>query len=426
MSPTASSLLDDFDPFRIDVQQNPFPYYAAMRETSPAWQLPGTDLHFITRYDLVSSMVRDTETFSSAFGATPNEPPAPHLAAELDAIKARGWVRPPTMLTVDPPDHTRYRNTVARSFNARSIAALRPIVEMIVDEELDRVIDAGVVDLRETFSRPVPVRVIIAALGLDPARQPDIGRWSDDSTASIGSRLTDERTIEAQHGILELQQYMHAELTERQRALRDDVVSKLVASELPLPDGTSRPLTMEELMGILQQLIGAGNETSTKLFSEMIRLLAEHPDQWRRLRADPSRAAIVVEEALRLATPSQAMYRLVMRDVDIDGVHVPAGARVLLAYSAANRDPAKFPDPDAFDPDRPNVRDHLAFGAGVHFCIGAPLSRLEAVVGLERMAARVAEITLSPANTFTYEPSYILRGLTELLVDVRGQATASG
>ena len=417
-----SSILDDFDPYRPDVQQDPFPYLTAMRRASPAWRRPGTDQYFVTRYDLVSALVRDTETYSSAYGATPNDPPSPHLAAQIDAIKAEGWVRPPTMLTVDPPDHTRYRNTVARSFNARSIAALRPIVEAIVDDQLDRVIDAGVVDIRALFARPVPVQVIIAALGLDPERVGDIERWSDDTTASIGSRLSDARTLEAQRGILELQRYMHAELTERQRALRDDVVSKLVASELPLPDGTSRPLTIEELMGILQQLIGAGNETSTKLFSEMIRLLADHPDQWRMLQDDPSRAAIVVEESLRLATPTQMLYRVTTRDVDIDGVAVPAGARVMLCYAAANRDPARFAHPDTFDPDRPNVRDHLAFGGGVHFCIGAPLSRLEAVVALERMAERVSSIVLAPGNTFTYEPSYILRGLTELLVEVRGRA----
>ena len=417
-----ASLLDGFDPYDPAFQQDPFPYLAAIRAASPAWHRPGTDQYFVTRHDLVSSMVRDTATYSSAYGSTPNDPPAPHLAEQIDAIKAQGWVRPATMLTVDPPDHTRYRNTVARSFNARTINALRPLIEAIVDDELDRVIGAGVIDFRTLFSRPVPVRVIIAALGLEPERAPDIERWSDDTTASIGSRLSDDRTIEAQHGILQLQRYMHATLTDRQRAMRDDVVSKLVASELPLPDGTTRPLTIEELMGILQQLIGAGNETSTKLFSEAIRLLAEHPDEWRRLQDDPSRAAIVVEEALRLATPTQMMYRMTTRDVDVEGVAVPARSRVMLCYNAANRDPAVFPDPDRFDPDRPNVRDHFAFGGGVHFCIGAPLARLEAVIGLERLAARASEIVLSPDNTFAYEPSYILRGLSQLLVEVRGRA----
>lgn len=413
------SILDRFDPFADEVQQHPYPYYEAMRATSPAWHLPGTDLYFVTRHDLVSAMVRDTATFSSAFGATPNEPPPPHLVESIETIKAQGWVRPATMLTVDPPDHTRYRSTVARCFNARTIAALRPAIEAIVDDELDRVIDAGTVEFRRAFARPVPVRVIIEALGLDPERQHDIERWSDDTTATIGARLPDHRVLAAQQGILELQRYMHTELTDRQRCPRGDVVSQLATSELPMPDGTSRPFAIEELMGILQQLIGAGNETSSKLFSEAVRLLATHVDQWDRLREDPARAGAVVEEALRLATPTQNMFRTVTRDVDVEGVVVPHGARVVLSYSAANRDPAVFADPDRFDPDRPNVRDHLSFGAGVHFCIGAPLARLEAVIGLERLSQRARQLMLAPGNTFVYEPSYMLRGLTELLVEVR-------
>ncbi len=414
-----ATLLDGFDPYDHAVQQHPFPYYAAMRACSPAWHMPGTDRYFVTRHDLVMSIARNTTTYSSAFGATPNDPPPAHLVERLEAIKSQGWVRPPTMLTVDPPDHTRYRATVAKAFNARSIAALRPVIEAIVDDQLDPVIDGGMLEMRAAFSRPVPVRVIMAALGLDPTRQADIARWSDDTTATIGASLGDDRLVEAQHGILELQRYMYAELTDRQAAPRDDVVSQLVASELPLPDGGKRALTIEELMGILQQLIGAGNETSSKMFSEMIRLLGDHPDQFDRLHDSPERAAAIVEETLRLATPTQAMYRVATTDVDVEGVHIPAGSRVLLVYAAANRDPAVFPDPDAFDPDRPNVRDHLAFGLGVHFCIGAPLSRLEAVIALERLAARASRITLDPLNRFDYEPSYVLRGLTALRAEIR-------
>lgn len=412
-------LLGSFDPFAHEVQQDPFPFYDEMRRQGPAWNLPGTNLWFVTRHDLVGAMVRDTETYSSAYGATPNEPPPAHLAEQLEAIKAHGWERPATMLTVDPPAHTRYRSTVARSFNARTIAALAPAIGAIVDDELDRLIDAGEVDFRRVFARPVPVRVIIEALGLDPARQHDIERWSDDSTATIGSRLPDDRVLSAQRGIVELQQFMHAELTDRQRCPRQDVVSQLATSELPTAEGGARALTIEELMGILQQLIGAGNETSSKLFSEAVRLLATHPEQWERLRCDPERSTAVVEEALRLATPTQNMFRMTTRDVEVEGTTIPAGSRVLLSYSAANRDPAVFADPHAFDPDRPNVRDHFAFGAGVHFCIGAPLARLEAVIGLRRLAERARSIVLTDRNTFTYEPSYVLRGLTELWVDVR-------
>jgi cytochrome P450 len=414
----ASVTLEGLDPFSPEFQQDPFPYYDAMRETSPAWHLPGTDLHFVTRFDVASAVLRDTQTFSSAYGATANEPPKPHLAEQLEAIRQQGWHRPPTMLTVDPPDHTRYRNTVSKAFNARAIAALRPAIEVIVEEEIARFIDSGVVNFRTVFANPVPVKVIVAALNLPAGCEPDIKRWSDDTTASIGARLPDERLIEAQRGILELQRFMFAELEERQRCPRDDVPSALVAAELPLPDGEgSRKLTIEELMGIFQQLIGAGNETTTKLFSQMLRMLAQQHDEWWRLKADPGRAAKVVEEALRLASPTQGLYRKVTRDVEIEGVRVPAGDRVLVMFAAANRDPGEFPDPTRFDPDRPNVRNHLAFGAGVHFCIGAPLARLESVVALEKLVRYWDDFRLADSNTFEYEPSFLLRGLKDLIVE---------
>ena len=410
--------LDRVDPFSYEFQQDPFPYYAAMREASPAWHLPGSDLHFITRYDLATKILRDTATFSSAYGATANQPPKPHLAEQLEAIRRQGWDRPPTMLTVDPPDHTRYRGTVSKAFNARAIAALRPAIEEIVEQEIDRFIDQGVVNFKTVFATPVPVRVIVKALNLAAGHEADIKRWSDDTTASIGADLSDERLIQAQHGILELQRFMHGELEERRRQPRDDVVTALVKAELPLPDDDgTRQLTVEELLGILQQLIGAGNETSTKLFSQMLRNLADEHDEWWKLKADPSRASIVVEEALRLASPTQGLYRKVSRDVELEGTPIAAGDRLLVMFAAANRDPATFPDPDEFRPDRSNVRDHLAFGYGVHFCIGAPLARLETVVALEKLVERFDDFELTADNTFEFEPSFILRGLKDLYVE---------
>ncbi len=407
-----------FDPLGHAFQQNPYPFFELMRAAAPVWIDPITRLGFVTRHDLVARMLRDTETFSSAMGATPNEPPPNEVADDVAAIKARGWVRPPTMLTVDPPDHTRYRSTVARSFNARVIGAMRPDIERIVDEELDHILGRGLVDVNALFSVGVPVRVIVRALNLDPGRESDIKHWSDATTAGIGSRLSNERAIESALGTLEMQRYEYAELVDRQRCPRDDVLTGLIAAQIPLADGSAtRPLEMEELMGIFQQLLGAGNETTTKLFSQMIRNLADHHDEWWRLKADPSRAALIVEEALRLATPTQGMFRVVTRDVDVEGVPLSAGSRVVLSFAAANRDPGVFPDPHDFNPDRPNVRDHLAFGLGTHFCIGAPLSRLESVVALERLAARCADFRLDPQNTFEFLPSYMLRGLRHLFAE---------
>jgi cytochrome P450 len=204
-------------------------------------------------------------------------------------------------------------------------------------------------------------------------------------------------------------------MTQRAEA-REGIVRAIAEGTVPADDG-ERGLTDAEMISIFQQLLVAGNETTTKLFNEMVKLLAENKEWWWRLKADASLAVPIVEEALRLATPTQGMFRLVTEDTEIDGVPVPAGARLILMYSAANRDPAVFPDPDSFDPGRPNVRDHLAFGVGTHFCIGAPLSRLEAVVAIERLAERWDDFTLAADNRFEYEPSFVLRGLKELFVE---------
>ena len=413
-----TSLLDGFDPFGSAFQQDPHPYYDAMRKASPAFRVDSRNVWFLTRFDLVSATLKDHRTFSSAYGATANEPPQPHIKEQIDAIKAHGWVRPATLLTCDPPDHTRYRSTVAKAFNARVVNALRPAIEQIVDEEIDRFIDDGHVEFNEVFADTVPVRVIIKTLELPEPDQHNVKRWSDDTTAGIGSILPDERAVEAAHGVVELQRFMHGEITKRIEHSSDDIISKLVEADLPLADGTgTRKLTMEEAMGILQSLIGAGNETTTKLFGQMLMYLAQDPEQWRRLRADPGRAANVVEESLRLSSPTQGLYRVATEDTQVDGVPIPKGARVFASFSAANRDPAVFPGPHRFDPDRPNVRDHLAFGAGVHFCLGAPLSRLESVVALEALARRWSDFRPTAENTYRYQDTYMLRGLEHLYVE---------
>ena len=198
-------------------------------------------------------------------------------------------------------------------------------------------------------------------------------------------------------------------------------MSDLVAARIDVDDSDEqRPLTMAEMLSIVQQLLVAGNETTTKSLTEGIRLLAENPEVWAKLRADPAGYATnVTEEVLRLSTPTQGMFRIVTAETEIDGVTVPAGARLVVMYSAANRDPAVFADPDTFDPDREQLqRNHLAFGKGVHFCLGAPLSRLEMNVVFEQLGRRLRSITLAPDNQLRYFPSFMLRGLTKLDISV--------
>jgi cytochrome P450 len=177
---------------------------------------------------------------------------------------------------------------------------------------------------------------------------------------------------------------------------------------------------MAEMLSIVQQLLVAGNETTTKALTEGAMLLAQHPEVWAKLRADPAGyAPLVTEEVLRLSTPTQGMFRLVTEDTELEGVPIPKGARLVVVYSGANRDPKVWgDDPDRFDPDRPNLKDHLAFGKGIHFCLGAPLSRLEMNVAFEQLARHISEIRLVDGQDLRYHPSFMLRGLVELQIEV--------
>ncbi|HEX9260337.1 MAG TPA: cytochrome P450 [Acidimicrobiales bacterium] len=409
--------LDRFNPFDPAVQQCPFPHYAAMREQAPVFRVPGTNLFLVTRHDLVTPILRDTATFSSSFGNTA-EPPKGELVDRLKAVIAEGWPPVSTMLTIDPPQHTRYRGTVAPAFTPKAISALRGPVEAICERLVDGFIDEGRIELVQRFAVPLPIEAIACVLNVPTERMSDFKRWSDDSIAAIGSLISDDERVRAQRGIVEFQHYFAAQLEQRRAEPRDDLLSQIAHAEIDDGKGATRPLDMAEMLSITQQLLVAGNETTTKAITEGVRLLAENPDQWAALRRDPvGRAPVLVEEVLRLATPTQGMFRLVTHDTEIAGTQIPAGATVVVVYAAANRDPAVFPDPDAFDPDRPNHKDHLAFGKGVHFCLGAPLSRLEMQVAFETLGRRLGELRLAPGNDLAYHPSFILRGLKSLEIE---------
>lgn len=203
------------------------------------------------------------------------------------------------------------------------------------------------------------------------------------------------------------------------------MVSEMLSSTFEAPDGTIRPLNVGELLSIIQQLMVAGNETTTKLVNELVRLFAENPDEWRRVRENPARIPLAVEEGLRLASPNQGLNRQVVRDVELEGVAIPAGSTVWVMFGSANRDEAMFPDPDRFDPERDNLREHVAFGHGHHFCIGAPLARLEARVVLEELARCVEVLRIPSDFELVYEPSCILRGLAALELEIEAPQISS-
>jgi cytochrome P450 len=417
--------LATFNPFDPDTLQCPFPHYARMRDEQPVLHIESMDMYLVTRHDLVLQVVRDVETYSSLFGGASMPLPA-DARAKMSAVVSEGYPRVPTMLTADMPEHTRYRRLVSKAFTPKVIAELEPVIRSITTRLIDAWFAAAPgeqvrIEFVEQFGVPLPVEVIAHALNVPDERLADFKRWSDDSIAGIGTDISIDERVEAEKGVNEFQHYFADQFEQRKTKPQDDLLTNLLNARIDDddPDVTDkRPLDMPEMLSIVQQLLVAGNETTTKLLTETVRLLSENPDQWRALKDDASRAPAVVEEALRLSTPTQGMFRIATKDHELDGVPIPEGARIVIVYASANRDPQLFADPDGFDPDRDNLRDHLAFGKGIHFCLGAALSRLEGKVALEEFARRVDEFRVAESNDIEYFPSFLLRGLKRLDVDV--------
>jgi cytochrome P450 len=417
--------LATFNPFDPDTLQCPFPHYAQMRDEQPVMHIESMGMYLVTRYDLVLQIVRDVETYSSQFGMASMAMPG-DAQERMAAVMAEGYPRVSTMLTADMPDHTRYRRLISKAFTPKVIAELEPVIRSITTRLIDAWFAAAPgesVDLEfvEKFGVPLPVEVIAHALNVPDERLADFKRWSDDSIAGIGTQIGLEQRLEAEKGVNEFQHYFAEQFEQRKTNPQDDLLTNLLNARVDDDDpdiSDKRPLDMPEMLSIVQQLLVAGNETTTKLLTETVRLLAENPDQWQQLKDDPSRAPAIVEEALRLSTPTQGMFRIATKDHELEGVQIPEGARIVIVFASANRDAELFGDPDEFDPDRDNLRDHLAFGKGIHFCLGAALSRLEGKVALEEFARRVNRFELDDSNDFGYHPSFLLRGLKRLDVSV--------
>ena len=266
------------------------------------------------------------------------------------------------------------------------------------------------------------MNVIHYALNMSEESREKVHQWSEDANAALGVAPSDERRISAAEGQLASQRYWQSEYEDRLANPVDDILSDLAHADFDdpdTPDGETRKLEFPEVYGIIRQLMVAGNETTTKFLNETIRMLIEQPQWWTAMENDPEGTVRgLVEEGLRYSSPTQGLFRHVTKDTELRGVKIPKGSTVWVMFASANRDEAVFPDPDTFDPTRDNAKDHLAFGKGHHFCIGAPLSRLEGKVALEELVKRIKLPSFNQNNSFAYEPSFILRGLAELNLDI--------
>ena len=402
--------LSEINPFSPESIEDPRAFWSAMRTEQPVYEIPGTGFFAVSRYEDALYVLTNEDIFSS------NQPPGMQAqpGPEIEEILKQGYPPANTLLTNDPPSHTRFRALVNKAFTPRRVAAMEPKIREIANKLVDGFIGDGPVELVSQFAVGLPLTVIADSLGVAREDMGKFKKWSDDSVAPLGGMISYERQIECARSLVEFQHYFAARLEERRGAPRDDMLTDLVNARL---DGVE-PLNVAELLNILQQLLVAGNETTTNLIASAMMILLRNPEQMAALRADHSLIPNFVEEALRLESPVTALFRVALVDTEVGGVRIPAGSRLAVIYGSANRDDAQFPGAERMDIRRDNARTHLAFGQGVHFCIGAALARQEGKIAFETLLGRLKNIRFAAdRNDFTHAPSFILRGLKELWLE---------
>ena len=404
------SLLERHSLADRDTQEDPTAYHHALQE-HPLYFDPRLGFYICSTYRLMREILRDTQRFSSMDSQSTDalRPPPDEVLALRKEMRQQVH----TLVTNDPPDHTRVRGMVNEPFRPRNIEALIGQIREIVDDAIDAFIDRGEFDAVADLAIPIPITVIADMLGVSRSMAPKIKEWSDASVEPLGMMISDERLIECTRLVKEFQEFMRAELEARRATPRDDLLTELVEAR----DESGKPFSMAEMISLTSQFLVAGNETTTNGIAAGVQLLVDNPDQQQLLRADPSRIRVFINEVLRLESPVQGLFRIVTEDTQIAGVSLPKGARVMLRFAAANRDPGKFQHPDQLDVTRHNAGSNVAFGAGIHHCIGANLAREEMVQTFEALLARTADLAFAEGrNDFNHHPSMILRGLEHLHV----------
>jgi cytochrome P450 len=402
--------LATLDFFSAEVQECPFQIYRQLQDEAPVWQMPGTNVFVVTRYSDIRDIIRDPARFSSSFGALLN---AGASNKEVDAIYGQGYEMVETLLTQDPPRHRVYRNLVNKVFSNKRIEGMRDYIQSITDELIDAWIDDGEVDLMNRLCVPLPIYVIADQLGVPRAELPLIKKWSDASASRLGRLADEEQQIQNAKDIVEFQHYF-ADLIDRMReSPEDNIISDLANNTID----EGRLLTKPEALGMIQQILVAGNETSTSGIAGGVVLLIENPDEQTKLRSNPDLIPGAVEEILRLETPTSGMWRTATENTEVGGVPIPKGAFLMVRFAAGNRDESVFSCGHEMKVDRDNASNHLAFGQGTHFCLGAQLARSEMQIALSSLLARTDNWGLVEGkNTLTHNPNVLLRGLKDLYI----------
>ena len=377
-----------YNPTSDSVRNYPYDTYDRLREKDPVHRMRMLDAWVLTRYQDVDMALRDHRRFLK------------------DDESSDGYR---SMLYSNPPDHTRLRSLVSKAFTPRSVSELQPRIQRMVEELLDDLEGKNRIDLIESFAFPLPVTVIAEMLGVPPEDMDRFKDWSNDISLTIEPSLTDEQIRRVQKASEELFEYFEGIMEQRRREPQDDMITALMNAE---EEGDR--LTHEELLATLMLLLVAGNETTRNLIGNGTLALLRNPDQLQKLRDNPEMLDTAINELLRYDSPVQLDGRIVREEVEIDGNLIRPGQRLICAIGAANRDPAIFTNPNVLDIGR-TEKSHIAFGRGIHHCLGAPLAMLEGRVAFSALLDRFPSMNLIAEPEFREQ--VVLRGVEELWIE---------
>lgn len=415
MVETSSETISLLDPA---TQSDPFAAYDAIRAMPGIYRMPETGFYIVTRYGDLRAVLTDPHSYSNEVDRASLQ--GPENAAWLhDYLDQHGWPHIPTLQRTDPPAHTRYRKLLDRVFTVATVRALTPHIRDVAHGLIDAFAAKGECEFIEAFAVPLPGIILAEQMGLDASQVATFRKWADAMLAPA-SRVMSRDELRANADIeLEAQHFLRDVFEDRRQNPRDDLISRLVHAH----QGDEAPLSMAELQSIMSQLIGGGFESTTTTLGHALRQLILNPDQARALRDDRTLMRGFVDEVIRYESPTQGLRRRTTRDVELAGTLIPKGSVVIVRYGAANRDAEKFACPHAFDMQRKNAGQHLAFGAGLHFCIGAVLAKAEITEGIAAMLDRLDNIRLArPLTEPIHRPNFLTLPLRELPIRFDVQA----
>jgi len=413
-APSGCPVTHGFNPFDADYAADPYPYFNHLREEAPVAYAPNHDLYLVTRFDDIVSVFKNREVFSAANASSPFSP----ICARAQEILSGGFARKPTFNNADPPRHTGMRSAASKCLTPRRWKATEPFIRAYVDERIARIRSMDVVDLGAELIFPSTSYAGFALLGFPAEDTELLQSWCGKRVLLTYGQLPEDEQVLAAQQLVDFWRYVHDFVRMREKNPADDFTSDVLA----VARASNGAVTTEDVDSMVYSLSLAAHETTANAMLNGFNQLMRNRDVWDDLLAHPELVPGAVEELMRVDSPTVTHRRIAKVDTEIDGVKIPAGATVMLMLGAGNHDPAQFPEPEKIDIRRKNAIEHLAFGKNWHFCLGAPLARIEYVLVLRRLLETMPNMTLADDGPLTYTRVVLFRGPEKLFVRPNGKA----